>query len=286
MIRANSRQTVPSRLARMDNYLRHKEFQPDFDLCHSCHPCNSRHPDYPCPPRSGDWERRRPARFPFHFPPAEAPFMETKRTTKQPANKTLRQFRLFPTMLLRRQLKQLGTTLSRCAAQPGGACQKKGPSNCHLGGATFQSRPSEWVCGRVEIDKPDKGERPAGAVTSDKWAVRPAGGPLRARQTGEQGKREGCERKTHAETRRSGDAKGENRQTIPTNPDNFLRRQLKQLGTTLSRCAAQPGSAYILYSTPRYTARTWLDSNQRISVHLPPSPGPCRTKTRCRHQDP
>ena len=74
-------------------------------------------------------------------------------------------------MLLRRQLKQLGTTLSRCAAQPGGACQRKGPSNCHLGGATFQSRPSEWDCGRVEIDKPDKGERPAGAVTSDERRV-------------------------------------------------------------------------------------------------------------------
>ena len=139
---------------------------------------------------------------------------------------------------LRRQLKQPGTTLSRCAAQPGGACQRKGPSNCHLGGATFQSRPSEWVCGREEKDKPDKGERPAGAVPSDKWAVRPAGGPLRERQTGEQGKREGSERKTHAEPRRSGDAEGKNPQTIPTIPDNYLRRQLKQLGTTLSRCRA------------------------------------------------
>ncbi len=125
-----------------------------------------------------------------------------------------------------------------CAAQPGGGRQRKGPSNRRLGGATFQSRPSERACGRVEIDKPDKGERPAGAVTSDKWAVRPAGGPLRERQTGQQGKREGSGRKTHAETRRSGDAKMENSQTIPTIPDNFLRRQLKQLGTTLSKCRA------------------------------------------------
>ncbi len=175
-------------------------------------------------PFSNDWKK-----FSVHF-------WETKLTTKQPANKTLRQFRLFPTILLRRQLKQLGTTLSRCAAQPGGACQRKGPSNCQLGGATFQSRPSEWDCGRGEKDKPDKGERPAGAVTSDEWQVggAPCGRTIagktnrRTREAG--GEREENSRGVAERRRRRGETVRQFRQfqtifeeTTQTTRDNYSK---------------------------------------------------------------
>ena len=53
----------------------------------------------------------------------------------------------------KRPTKQLGTTLSWFAAQPGGGRQRKGPSNRRLGGATFQSRPSGWSVGGAREER-------------------------------------------------------------------------------------------------------------------------------------
>ncbi len=70
---------------------------------------------------------------------------------------------------LRRQPKQLGTTLSRCAAQPGSGRQRKGPSNRRLGGATFQSRHSGWSVGGEREERIYKNVSNAAARTRRDW---------------------------------------------------------------------------------------------------------------------
>ncbi len=167
MIRANSCQTVPGRPTRTDNYLRHKEFQPDFDLCHSCHPCNSRHPDYPCPPRSGDWERRRPARFPFHFPPRGTVYgnkknkIDNKTTGEQNPQTT----QTIPDNSFEETTQTTRDNSFKVRRPTGRRLSKKRTIELSSGRCDFPVAPQRMECGRGEKDKQ---ERPAGVVTSDK----------------------------------------------------------------------------------------------------------------------
>ncbi len=186
-------------------------------------------------PFSNDWKK------------ISAHFQETKRTkrsTKQPADKTVGQFRQFPTIVggdnlgvpggqlrpaeedtngkreaRKRQTGQRGAPCGReCGEENGRDSSHKGhkeraenkrKNHPHLGGATFQSRPNGWSAG----------------------GMREGNTPMPLRGLGWLGVREGC---LHGKPGKP--FRGQERAWGANGG-----KQLGQLGTTLARCAPQAG---------------------------------------------